>query len=166
MHDQKLAKNESFSAAEKPPVSKVYVGNGLFYAVMPDEKELEKAPFFQKQDSDAANAADFGYIAETMGVNIEADEVVLRIKVGDKEETHSLKRVEGCPFKIDIWNVDPDISADTSDLPVCYQFLSDQNGAEFELKPKVEDALSGNPVMGREFCHLIFVEQDSIDNFV
>ena len=90
----------------------------------------------------------------------------LKIKIGENEESLSLKRVENCPYKIEIWNVDPDISAEASDLPVCYKFLNDESGVSFELNPKSLADDKGNPVRGKDFCHMVVIEQDSIENFV
>ena len=36
LHNAALRKNEQAALAEKPPVSRLYISNGLFYAVMPD----------------------------------------------------------------------------------------------------------------------------------
>ena len=166
MHNANLVKNEQNSLAEKPPVSKLFISNGLFYAVMPDEKELEKTPFFHKKDPSENAEQEFGYIAETMGANIEADEVLLKIKIGENEESLSLKRIEDCPYKIEISNINSDTDAMLSDLPICYEFLTDEEGVLFELNPKTENSDSGSPIFGKVYCHITLVNQDSIENFV
>lgn len=167
LHDASLSRTPESLAGEKPPVSRLYVGNGEFYAVTPDfesQKEMAGTPYFSKKD--AAGETEFGYLAETMGVNIEADAVCLKIRRGDAEETHFFERVEGCPFKIEISNMNPDPDAPASDLPVYYKFLSDENGVSFELNPAEETGDSGDAVQGKFYCHIARVNQETIDNFV
>jgi hypothetical protein len=169
MHNTALVKNKSGSTSEKPPITKLYIEKGLYYAVMPaSDKEWETTPFFEKTDPVDNSKTDFGYIAETMSVNLVSDEVILKINDGENEEIHSFKRVEGSPFKIEIWNVaeNPDDNLMLSDLPTCYEFLHDVNGGRFDLTPKEETADGGKPVYGKNYCHVTIVDQETIDNFV
>jgi hypothetical protein len=169
MHNASLVKNQYSSQSAKPPITKLFIDGGLYYAVMPaTDKEWETCPFFERTNPTDNSLQDFGHIAETMGVNLFSDEVTLKITIGDREEIHSFKHVEGSPYKIEIWNVAENRYENVmlSDLPICYEFLQDVNGVRFELTPKTIDQDGGNPVFGRNFCHISVVEQDSIENFV
>lgn len=166
MHGSNLSKNEQFSLAEKPPVTRLYISNGLFYAVMPNDKDLPDFPFFRKNDPFRNVEEDFGYIAETLGVNIESDEVVFKLNIGITENTLSLPKIDGIPYKIEITNVDENPDAPLSDLPICYKFLSSNDGMEFDLKPLEQNTADGKPVRGKQYCHITRVNQESIDNFV
>jgi hypothetical protein len=169
MHDAPLIKNQYSSASAKPPITKLFIDGGLYYAVMPaTEKEWETAPFFEKTNPTEKSVKDFGYIAETMGVNLMSENVTLKIRIGENEEIHTFKRVEGSPYKIEIWNVaeNADDNLMLSDLPVCYEFLQDVNGVRFELTPKEVGPGGGKPVYGKNFCHISVIDQESIENFV
>jgi len=153
------------TAKQNFPLAKIYIGNGLFYA-----HKLDRNIFFEKVEKDAGGAATqrevFGNVAETIGVKIEGDEVSLRIRIGDREETHSLKRVAGFPYRIEIKNMDYSAEAVYSDLPEYYQYLSSPSGKQFDLTPIVEDeAAGGKSISGRDFCHPIVVDDPpSIDD--
>jgi hypothetical protein len=149
---------------EKHPFAKIYIGNGLFYA-----HKLDQNLFFEKVEKDAGGAATqrevFGNVAETVGVKIEGDEVSFTIRIGDREETHSLRRVEGLPFRIEIKNMDHSPTAVFSDMPDYYRYLSSPSGTEFDLTPVVADTEGGGSVNQQEFCHPIVVDDPpSIDN--
>jgi len=146
------------------PLTKIYIGNGLFYA-----HKLDRNLFFEKVEKDAEGAARqreaFGNVAETVGVKIEADEVACSIKIGGREETHTLKRVEGLPFRIEIKNMDYSANAIYSDMPDYYKYLSSPDGSQYELTPVEDDAAAGGGSVNQlDFCHLIMSEDlSSID---
>ena len=149
------------------PLTKIYIGNGLFYA-----HKLDTNLFFEKVGTDAnGNATQpevFGNVAETIGVKIEGEEVDFTIRIGGKEETQSLKRIDGLPFRIEIRNMDYNADAVYSDMPDYYKYLSSSDGHRFELSPIVEDAdpasAAGTPVNTMDFCHPIVVDDPpSID---
>lgn len=135
------------------PLTKIYIGNGLFYA-----HKLDKNLFFEKVEKDASGMMKgrevFGNVAETIGVKIEGDEVSFTIRVGTREETHSLKRVDGLPFRVEIKNMDHSATAVYSDMPDYYKYLSSTDGNQFDLSPIIDDA-SGESVNQQEFCHPI-----------
>lgn len=166
MHQSSLSKNQQFSFAEKPPVTKLYISNGLFYAVMPNDNALPEFPFFRKNDPYRNVEEDFGYIAETLGINIDSDEVVFKLKIGTVENTLSLPKIEGIPYKIEITNVDEKPEAPLSDLPICYKFLSPTDGMQFDLKALEQNTADGKPVRGKQYCHITRVNQESLDNFI
>ncbi|MCD9186276.1 MAG: hypothetical protein LUM44_07570 [Pyrinomonadaceae bacterium] len=166
MHRATLSKNQQFTIAEKPPVTKLYISNGLFYAVMPNDNDLTDFPFFRKNDPYRNVEEDFGYIAETLGVNINSDEVVFKLKIGTVENTLSLRKIDGIPYKIEITNVDEKPEAPLSDLPICYKFLSPTDGMQFDLKALEQDAAEGKPVRGKQYCHITRVNQESLDSFI
>src|ERR1044072_3479371 len=87
------------------PLTKLYVGNALFYA-----HKLDRNLFFEKVEKDESGNAlqreTFGNVAETIGARIEAEEVSVTIRIGDREETHLLQRLEGLPFTIEIKHMD------------------------------------------------------------
>ena len=149
------------TAKEKYPLTKLYISNGLFYT-----HKLDTNLFFEKVEKDASGAATqrevFGNVGETIGVKIEGDEVDFTIHIGDQEETHSLKRVAGFPYRIEITNMDYNANAVYSDLPDYYRYLSSPSGDEIDLAPVVEDASDetgeGGSINSREFCHPIVVD--------
>lgn len=151
-------------AAQRPyPITKMYIGNGLFYT-----HKLDTNLFFEKLKKDASGTATqretFGNVAETIGVKIEADEVNFTIRIGDEQKTHSLKRVEGLPFRIEIKNMDYSDNAVYSDMEDYYKFLSSPADNQFDLAPIVEDADGDTgSVNQEEFCHPIFIEMETID---
>ena len=151
------------SAADRYPLTKIYVGNGLFYS-----HKLDTNLFFEKvakdQSGNAAQREVFGNIAETVGVKIEGDEVGFTLRIGDKEETHSLKRVEGLPFRIEIKNMDHSDNAVYSDMPDYYKYMSSPTGETFDLNPVIEETAGGGAVNQVEFCHpIIFDSLGSLD---
>lgn len=148
------------------PVTKLYIGNGLFYT-----HKLDTQLFFEKVETDASGAATqrevFGNVGETVGVKLEGDEVSFTIRIGSQEETHALRRVAGLPFRIEIKNMDYNENAVYSDMADYYGFLSSPHGNRFDLTPVVEDA-SGETVGGeahnqKQFCHPIVSDWPSID---
>ena len=157
-----LANNE-----ERYPLTKIYLSNGLFYTY-----KLDTNLFFEKVTKNATGDATqrevFGNVAETVGVKIEGEEVNFTIRVAGKEETHSLKRIHGLPFRIEITNMDHNADAVYSDMPDYYKYLASNNGHHFELTPIVEEGdaarATGRPVNTMDFCHPVVVENPpSID---
>jgi len=155
------------TAKQNYPLAKIYIGNGLFYA-----HKLDRNLFFEKVEKDAGGTATqrevFGNVAETIGVKIEGDEVSFTIRIGGREQTHSLKRVAGLPYRIEIKNMDYSANAVYSDLPDYYQYLSSPSGKQVDLTPIVEDngeSASGKSIGQRDFCHPIVVDDPpSIDS--
>lgn len=147
---------------QRHPLTKLYIGNGMFYT-----HKLEKNLFFDKVINDAGGNSlgreTFGYVAETVGVKIEAGEVSFKIRIGDQEETHRLKRVPGLPFKIEIRNMDCGDNAVYSDMSEYYSYLSSADGKQVDLTPILDDAPAGS-VNQLEFCHPIVTDLDSIDD--
>ena len=150
------------SPHERYPLTKIYVSNGLFYA-----HKLDRNLFFEKVEKNASGLATlsevFGNVAETMGIKLEGAEVLFTIRIGDHEETHTLPRVDGLPFRIEIKNMDYNANAIYSDMPDYYKYLASPSGNQFELTPIVEDA-SVESINQQEFCHPIVVDRPgSID---
>jgi hypothetical protein len=147
------------------PLTKLYVENGLFYT-----HKLDTNLFFEKVEKDPRGNAKqrevFGNVAETIGVKIEGEEVSFTIRVGGKEETRSLKRVDGLPFRIEIKNMDYNANAVYSDMPDYYRYVSSPNGKQFELNPVVEDdgsaSARGGAINQMDFCHPVFVEEPPV----
>jgi hypothetical protein len=140
---------------DRHPLTKIYIGNGLFYA-----HELDTNIYFEKVGKDASGNTTqpeaFGNVAKTIGVKIEGDEVSFTIRIGDQEETHSLERIDGLPFRIEIKNMDYDANAVYSDMPDYYKYLSSPTGERFDLVPVVEEG--GGAINSMEFCHPIEVD--------
>jgi hypothetical protein len=163
-HDLHGSENLAKPAAAEPhPLTRLYIENGLFYT-----HSLDRKLFFEKVEKDATGGArsraDFGNVAETMGVKIEGDTVNVRIRVDGKEETHSLKRVEGLPYIIKIDNMDYSANALYSDMPDYYRYLASPSGVQFDLAPVVEDdQAQGGAVNQDDFCHPITVDGLSLD---
>ena len=148
------------------PITKIYIGNGLFYT-----HKLDRNLFFEKVEKDASGNATrrevFGNVGETIGVKIEGDEVDFTIRIGAEENTHSLRRVEGLPFRIEIKNVDYSDNAVYSDMADYYKYRSCPTGKQFDFTPIIEDdggeTPGGGAVNQVEFCHPIHIELASID---
>ena len=148
------------------PLTKIYIGNGLFYT-----HKLDTELCFEKVETDASGKAKqrevFGNVAETIGVKIEGDEVDFTIRINDREETQSLKRVDGLPFRIEIKNMDYNENAVYSDMADYYGYLSSPNGNCFDLVPIVEDAggetVRVDSVNLKQFCHPVASDLPSID---
>lgn len=149
------------TAEGRHPLAKIYIGNGLFYT-----HKLDRNLFFEKVETDATGKPTerevFGNVGETIGVKIEGEEVGFTIRIGDTEETHSLKRIEGLPFKIEIKNMDYSTDAVYSDMADYYTYLACPNGKQFDLAPIVEDG-GGECVNQIQFCHPIGTDLKSID---
>ncbi|MDX6695533.1 MAG: hypothetical protein QOF02_3136 [Blastocatellia bacterium] len=151
---------------ERHPLTKIYIGNGLFYT-----HKLDTEMFFEKVETSANGEAPppevFGNVAETIGVKIEGAAVSFTIRIGDKEETRTLQRVEGLPFRIEIKNMDYSENAVYSDMADYYGYLSSPSGARFDLIPVIEDgggqAASGGSINQKQFCHPIASDFSSID---
>ena len=151
------------TGGERYPLTKLYLSNGLFYA-----HKLDTNLFFEKVEKDPSGAAKqreaFGNVAETIGVKIEGDEVSFTIRIGGREETHMLRRVDGLPFRIEIKNMDYSTGAMKSDMPDYYKYLSSLGGEQFEFAPVVEDdGASGGAVNQEDYCHPIGSDISSID---
>jgi hypothetical protein len=147
------------SPQQRYPLTKIYISNGLFYA-----HKLDRNLFFEKVEKDTSGAAMqrevFGNVAETVGVKIEGEEVSFTIRIGNQEETHSLHRIDGLPFRIEIRNMDYNANAIYSDMPDYYKYLASSSGNEFELTPIVEEA-GVESINQQEFCHPIVVDEPS-----
>lgn len=153
------------SAEEPYPLTKVYIGNGLFYT-----HKLDTNLFFEKVGKDASGDDTerevFGNVAETIGVKIEGDQVSFTIRIGGNEETQTLQRIDGLPFRIEIKNMDYNANAVYSDMPDYYKYLSSADGHRFELSPVVEEDAAGSAVgiNTMDFCHPVVVDDPpSID---
>jgi hypothetical protein len=154
------------TSTRRYPVTKLYIGNGLFYT-----HRLDTNLFFERVAKDAGGKATqrevFGNVAETVGVKIEGAEVEFTIRIGTEEETHSLKRVEGLPFRIEIKNMDYSETAVYSDMADYYEFLSSPDGDKIDLSPIIEDGggeiTGGGSINQKQFCHPIEVDLPSID---
>ncbi|MBD0369808.1 MAG: hypothetical protein ICV60_03070 [Pyrinomonadaceae bacterium] len=145
------------------PLTKIYIGNGLFYT-----QKLDTNLFFEKVEVDASGRRRepqaFGNVGETMGVKIEAEEVSFTIRIGGREESHTLKRIEGLPFRIEIKNMDYSGSGVYSDMEDYYGYLASPDGTRVDLSPVVEEtAAKGGSVNQVDFCHPIVSDLSSID---
>jgi hypothetical protein len=152
------------TGAGRHPLTKIYVGGGLFYT-----HKLDTDLFFEKVERDAAGAAlrreAFGNVAETVGVRMEGAEVVFSISFGGREETHALPRVEGLPYRVEFKNMDYSADAVYSDMADYYCYLSSPAGNCFDLSPVSEDDESGGgSVNQKQFCHPVASDISSIDD--
>jgi hypothetical protein len=147
------------------PLTKLYIGSGLFYT-----HKLDTELFFEKLEKDSEGRVTrrevFGNVGETVGVKIEGEEVVLKINAGGREETHTLKRVEGLPYRVEIKNMDYNENAVYSDMADYYGCVASPDGSQFDLAPMKEEEdgrASGGAVNQKEFCHPVELDLDSID---
>jgi hypothetical protein len=148
-------------------VTKIYIGNALFYT-----HRLDTNLFFEKVEKDAVGAETgrevFGSVGETVGAKIEGDEVSFTIRTGGTEETHSLRRVEGLPFRIEFKNMDYSDNAVYSDMDDYYGYLASPDGSQFELSPVSEEEegerqAAGGAISFKDFCHPVSTDLSSID---
>lgn len=154
------------TAQGRHPLTKIYIGNGLFYT-----HRLDTNLFFEKVEKDASGGETrrevFGNVGETIGVKIEGEEVSFHIRTGDREETHTLRRIEGLPFRIEIKNMDYNDNAVYSDMADYYSYMSSSTGEQCDLAPLSEDdgdePAGGGSVNQEEFCHPIYMDLQSID---
>jgi hypothetical protein len=154
------------TGGDRYPLTKLYIRNGLFYT-----HKLDQDMFFEKVEKDPNGVERqreaFGNIAETIGVKIEGDEVNFTIRIGGKKETHSLKRIEGLPFRIEIKNMDYSAGAVYSDMPDYYKYMSSESGVHFDLAPVIEGGgdqrVKGGAVNQDDFCHPVGGNFSSID---
>ncbi|HEX8117802.1 MAG TPA: hypothetical protein VF521_11070, partial [Pyrinomonadaceae bacterium] len=80
------------------------------------------------------------------------------------EETHTLRRVEGLPYRIEFKNMDYSDNAVYSDMDDYYSYVSNPDGRRYDLAPVVEDeAADGGAVNQEEYCHPILMNIPSID---
>lgn len=154
------------AGAQRHPLTKMYISNGLFYT-----HKLDRNLFFDKVEKDPSGAVTereaFGNVAETIGVMIEGDEVNFTIRIGGREESHSLKRVAGFPFRIEIKNMDYSAKAIYSDMPDYYRYLASPTGKQFDLAPVIEGGgdqrVKGGAINQDDFCHPIGSDWPTID---
>jgi hypothetical protein len=148
----------SAGAADRYPLTKLYINNGLFYT-----HRLDQNLFFEKVATDGENTTrePFGNVAETIGVKIEAETVNVTIRFAGKAETHSLKRVAGLPFRIEIKNMDYNADAVYSDMPDYYRYRTPAAGGQIALAPVIEGGgnqrVKGGAVNQDDFCHPIWL---------
>lgn len=144
----KASKNEN-----RYPLSKLFIENGLFYT-----HKLDTELLFEKVEKDSdgneVNRELFGNVAETIGVKLESDEVIFKITIGNKEESHTLTK-SAFPYRIEIKNMNYDEDAAISDMPDYYKYLNVLDGVNYEFNLVTEEESVGTGVTGRMFCHLI-----------
>ncbi|HMS41296.1 MAG TPA: hypothetical protein PKE69_13785 [Pyrinomonadaceae bacterium] len=155
LHGENLVKDTKTDAF---PTSNITIENGFYYA-----HKLDTNLFFEKIEKDAEGKEIarevFGNVAETVGVKLEADEVVFTIKIGDTQDVHTFPRVHGLPVRIEIVNMDYNEDAVYSDMPEYYKYFADSSGTSFELEISQENSdserLRGGSAKGTAFCHPI-----------
>jgi hypothetical protein len=154
------------AAADKYPLTKIYVPHALFYT-----HRLDQNLFFEKVEKDATGAEQqresFGNIGETIGAKIEGSLVKVTLRIAGKEESHSLARVEGLPYVVRIVNMDQSANAVYSDMPDYYKYVASPTGVQVDLAPVIEDGgdqrVKGGAVNQDDFCHPIIIGLSSID---
>ena len=146
------------------PLTGLYISGGRFYT-----HRLDTELFFEKVEKDPSghvlNREVFGNVGETIGVALGGEEVVFKISVGGREESHTLRRVEGLPFRIEFKNMDYNPDAVYSDMPDYYGYLASPDGRAFDLDPvsEEEQEAGGGSVNSKDFCHPIATDLDSIE---
>jgi hypothetical protein len=147
------------------PLTKLYISGGLFYT-----HKLDTELFFEKVEKDPSGRVlrreVFGNVGETVGVSLGGEEVVFKISVGGREETHTLGRVEGLPFRIELKNMDYSPNAVYSDMADYYGYLASPDGGQFDLAPVSDEdgpAAGAGSINHKEFCHPVASDLPSIE---
>ena len=146
------------------PLTGLYISGGRFYT-----HKLDTELFFEKVEKDPAGQVlsreVFGNVGETVGVTLGGEEVVFKLSVGGREESHTLRRVEGLPFRIEFKNMDYSPDAVYSDMDDYYGYLASPDERAFDLDPVSEDEqeAGGGSVNQRDFCHPVATDLDSIE---
>jgi hypothetical protein len=145
-------------STERPhPLTKISIANGLYYT-----HKLDTNLFFERVETNGAGVATrrevFGNVGETIGVAIEGDAVSFTIRIGGAEETQTLQRVEGLPFRIEIKNMDYNEDAVYSDMADYYTYVTSPDGTQFDLAPIIEEAAAGGAINQKQFCHPVVVD--------
>lgn len=149
---------------QKFPLTKIFIADGLFYAHKLDSELYFEKVAVNENDGDKTREV-FGNVAETIGVKIEADKVLFKIKYGETKETHLLENVNGLPFRVEIKNMDYNEGANYSDMPDYYKYLAGADNGKFDLEPiSEEDENVGGGVTGKQFCHPIKADIETIEN--
>jgi hypothetical protein len=161
LHTLHSSNNLVPAAKQDVPLAKIYVENGLFYAC-----KLDQDLFFEKSETDTNGVVSqpepFGNVAETVGVKIEGDEVLVTVRIGDQEDKYSLPRIPGLPYRVEITNIDRSAKSVYSDLPDYYRYVVSANNKQFVLTPVVEEDVStGDSISQRDFCHPIVLDAPS-----
>ncbi len=148
----------------KHPLTGLFIRGGRFYT-----HKLDTELFFEKVEKDPSGHVlrreTFGNVGETVGVALGGEEVVFKINVGGREETHTLRRVEGLPFRIEFRNMDYSPNAVSSDMVDYYGYLASPDGRQCDLDPVCEEeqAAGGGSVNHKDFCHPVAADLDSIE---
>lgn len=162
LHNEELSVEKS---ENNYPVTKLSIQNGLFYV-----HKLDTELFFEKieknSNGDERKKEIFGNVAETIGIKLDTDEVAFTISVDGKEETTLLKRNSGLPYRIEIKNMNYDDDAEFSDMPDYYKYIKSANNTECELKVVDENSefVQAGSVLGKMFCHPVYVDIASVDS--
>lgn len=150
LHDENIVKANS---ENRYPLTKLFVNDGLFYV-----HQLNTDMVFEKiekgEDGNEKHREVFGNIAETLGVKLDADEVIFNITIGDNIESHTLKR-SGLPYRIEIKNMNYDEEAVLSDMPDYYKYIQPGTGSNYEFELIADDEASAKGISGKTFCHII-----------
>lgn len=143
------------------PLTKLRIGNGVFYTHKLDtELVFEKVELDEQGNPSAPET--FGHVAETIGVAIDGDAVDFSIQTPAGRDVHTLERVAGLPFRIEIKNMDYNENPTYSDMPDYYGYLESSDGAKFDLNPIIEEE-EGGAHNQKRFCHPVASQVPSID---
>jgi hypothetical protein len=118
---------------------------------MTDERNRGKIPFFFRVEKSIHRP--FGFLAETYGARIKAQAVVVTIRIGDNTETFTLDHVDGSPYKIQIWNIDPNQGAEMTEYDEIMKIVADPNGKDVDLKAWVPYVPGPPAHVGMTYCH-------------
>ncbi|HEV2862495.1 MAG TPA: hypothetical protein VGX48_15890 [Pyrinomonadaceae bacterium] len=150
------------TGARHYPLTKIFIANALFYT-----HKLDTDLFFEKVERGPHGGESrevFGNVGETIGAAVEGDEVVFSIRFDGREETHTLPRVEGLPYRVEFKNMDYGDDAVYSDMADYYGFLSSPDGTHFDLAPVEEETgARGGSVNQKQFCHPVAADLDTVE---
>lgn len=158
--------------------TKLFISNAEFYTASIAREDVTTDMVFKKVplvDSSAnetdklaalGQASDFGRIGADIGAAINADQVDVKIRVGDEEHMHSLPRIHR-PYIIYIKN---NAERASSDIPIYKQYWED-TGEAFDLltEDEIDDQKSelGTGVGARVMCNGVVVDEpETIEPFI